>query len=97
MLEARRISHKGLKLLFKNGDESKINAEWRRKVKRMLGMLNAAIDPKELDLPGFAFHELKGDREGTYSVTVQGNWRITFKWDDQGPFDVDMEDYHHGR
>jgi len=52
------------------------------------------VAPKELNLPGFAFHELKKPRKGTYAVTIQGNWRITFKWDEQGPFDVDMEDYH---
>ncbi len=94
MIEASRIKHKGLKLLANKGDESKINAEWRPKVKRILGTLNVAKDPKELDLPGYGYHKLKGDREGTHSVTVQGNFRITFKWDDEGPLDVDLEDYH---
>ena len=94
MIDADRIKHQALRRLIKKGDESKINAEWRGKVKRILAMLNAAVDPKELDLPGFAYHELKHDRKGTHSVTIQGNWRITFKWDEQGPFDVDMEDYH---
>ena len=94
MIDADRIKHHALRRLVQKGDASKINAEWRGKVKRILAMLNAAVDPKELDLPGFAYHELKHDRKGTHSVTIQGNWRITFKWDEQGPFDVDMEDYH---
>ena len=94
MLEVKRIKNGALKRLAKDGDASKINPELRRKVERILAMLNTAADPRELDLPGFAYHELKHDRKGTHSVTIQGNWRITFKWDDQGPFDVDMEDYH---
>jgi proteic killer suppression protein len=94
MLEVKRFKNSALKRLVKDGDASKINPEWRRKVERILHMLNTAADPRELYLPGFACHQLKHDRKGTYSVTIQGNWRITFKWDDQGPFDVDMEDYH---
>jgi proteic killer suppression protein len=94
MIDADRIKHHALRRLVKKGDASKINAEWRAKVKRILSMLNAAVDPRELDLPGYAYHELKHDRAGTHSVTIRGNWRITFKWDEQGPFDVDMEDYH---
>lgn len=94
MLEVQRIKHHALKRLAKDGDASKINPAWRRKVERILHMLNTAVDPSELDLPGFACHELKHDRKGTHAVTIQGNWRITFKWDEHGPFDVDMEDYH---
>lgn len=94
MLDADRIKHHALKRLVTKGDASKINAEWRGKVRRILAMLSVAVDPKELDLPGFAYHELKHDRKGTHAVTIRGNWRITFKWDEQGPFDVDMEDYH---
>ena len=59
-----------------------------------LTTLNAAALPGELNIPGFAFHTLTGDRKGTYSVKVSGNWRITFKWDDDGPHAVDLEDYH---
>jgi proteic killer suppression protein len=85
MLEVKRIKNGALKRLVKDGDASKINPEWRRKVERILALLNAAADPSELDLPGFAYHQLKHDRKGTHSVAIQGNWRITFKWDDSGP------------
>jgi proteic killer suppression protein len=37
-----------------------------------------------LDIPGFDFHELKGDRKGTFAVKVTANWRVTFRWDDDG-------------
>ena len=45
-------------------------------------------------LPGFKFHELKGDRKGTYSITVTGNYRITFQFDGEDATNVDLEDYH---
>ncbi|MFZ1109384.1 MAG: type II toxin-antitoxin system RelE/ParE family toxin [Rhodomicrobium sp.] len=97
MLQARRIKSGALKRLVKSGDESKVKPEWRAKVRRILGQLHIAVAPEELDLPGYDFHLLGSDRKGTYSVSISGNWRITFKWDDEGPYDVDMEDYHHGR
>ena len=63
-------------------------------IERMLDRLDAAVVPEDMDLPGFKFHELKGKRKGIYAVSVSGNWRITFKFDGEGAFDVDLEDYH---
>ncbi len=68
--------------------------DWRAKVERILSQLNVAVSPQELNIPGMGWHMLKGNRAGTYSVKISGNWRITFGWDDAGPFDVDLEDYH---
>ena len=93
MLDVRRIKSKPLKL-FARGDSGKINPAWRPRVKRIVSALNVATHPTELDIPGLAFHVLSQNRKGTYSVKVSGNWRVTFKWDDDGPFDVDLEDYH---
>ena len=47
-----------------------------------------------MNLPGFGFHELKGDRKGTYSVSVSGNWRLTYGFKDGDAIDVNLEDYH---
>ena len=94
MLTANHIKSKPLKLLFQRGDESKIHARWRGKVKRILNALDIAVSPVEMPRLAYNPHEMKGDRKGVYSVTVSRNWRITYKWDDQGPYDVEMEDYH---
>jgi proteic killer suppression protein len=94
MLDPRRISHKGLKRLFARGDERKLRPDWIAKIKRILAAFSVASAPSELNLPGFHFHELKGSRKGTYALTVRGNWRVTFKWDPQGPYNVNLEDYH---
>ena len=47
-----------------------------------------------MDLPGYKFHPLKGDRKGAYAVSVTGNWRITFEFDGQDAVNVNLEDYH---
>jgi len=47
-----------------------------------------------MHLPRFDFHELKGDRAGTYSVHVSGPWCITFRWLNSAATDVDLKNYH---
>jgi toxin HigB-1 len=44
--------------------------------------------------PGWRVHQLSGDREGTWSISVSGNWRITFNVEDGEVSDLDLEDYH---
>jgi toxin HigB-1 len=94
MLRQGRIKCRKMRRLVAHGDESGIRPDWRAKVKRYLAQLHAMVHPAEMDMPGSKWHELKGDRKGTYSVLVSGNWRVTFKWDQDGPYDVDLEDYH---
>jgi toxin HigB-1 len=64
------------------------------KAREILSALDAADRPEEMALPSFHFHPLKGDRRGTYSVTVRANWRITFSFRQGAACDVDLEDYH---
>ena len=64
------------------------------RIRMILDRLNAATEPDDLDLPGFGFHVLKGNRKGAFAVFVTRNWRITFVWDDGDAADVDLEDYH---
>jgi len=94
MLTARRIKHKGLRLLYARGDRSKINPKWLDKVERLLNGLSIAGAPSELSFPGSGYHELKHNRKGTHACWVTRNQRVTFEWDAEGPFNVDLEDYH---
>lgn len=94
MLQGRRIRHKGLRLLYEKDEARRINPNWLSKLKRILAALNTITAPEELDLPGYGFHKLQGDRSGTYSLSVTRNWRVTFEWDLDGPHNVDLEDYH---
>lgn len=60
----------------------------------ILALLHAAATPEDMALPGLRLHQLKGDRKGTWSVTVSGNWRITYLFEGKDPEHVDYEDYH---
>jgi toxin HigB-1 len=88
------IRHKGLKRFFATGSRSGIQPEHASRLRSILALLNTAADPKDLSLPGLRLHELRGERKGTWSVNVSGNWRITFSWTTDGVDDVDYEDYH---
>jgi len=60
----------------------------------VLAHLDAAVRPTDLDLPGYRLHRLKGELKDTWSVTLSGNWRITFRFEDGNAYDVDLTDYH---
>ncbi len=94
MLVRNRIKSKALRRFAFDGDESGINPSWLKKVRLVLNALDIAVSPYELNLPGWHLHELKGDKAGTFSVRVTKNHRITFRWSDSGPYDVNLEDYH---
>lgn len=90
----RSLKHKGLQRLFEEGVKSGIRPDHAKRLRLILGALNAAVSPKDMDLPGLRLHELKGERKGTWSVTVSGNWRVTFRVEGKDAIDVDYEDYH---
>jgi proteic killer suppression protein len=85
--------HKGIKQLFEKGKSSKVNAQQKDKCLRLLDALDAALEPGDMNLPGWNFHPLKGNPK-RYSVSVTGNWRITFGWKGEDAIHIDLEDYH---
>ena len=89
----RSFRHQGLKRLWE-GNPSRIGAALRDRIENVLAVLDAAATPADLDLPGYRLHALKGDLKGTWSVTISGNWRITFRVERGNAFDVDLADYH---
>lgn len=88
------FSHQGLKRFFRDADQRGINTRHGPRIERILDRLDAAIVAADMNLPGWDFHELKGDRKGVYAVKVSGNWRITFRFEGQAAWDVNLEDYH---
>lgn len=90
----RSFRHKGLEKFFASGDRGKIDAKQGPRILRILDRLDASAKPGDMDVPGFGFHPLKADRKGTYSVSVSGNWRITFRHEAGDAMDVNLEDYH---
>jgi proteic killer suppression protein len=90
----KSFRHKGLKRLFETGDRRGVSVELADRLRRQLDVLNRARSTRDLNLPGYRLHQLKGNRAGTWSVTVSGNWRVTFSFEGEDAFDVDLEDYH---
>jgi proteic killer suppression protein len=90
----RTFKHKGLERFFTKGDHRGIPAQSAARIERMLDRLDASGKPGDMDLPGYRFHPLKGDRAREYAVSLSGNWRITSGFDGEDAVDVSLEDYH---
>ena len=90
----KTFRHKGLKRFFENDDASGIRADQAGRIRDVLAHLDLAESPGDLGLPGYRLHALKGDLKGYWSVTISGNWRITFRFGVGDAYDVDLVDYH---
>jgi len=86
--------HKGLKRFYETGSKAGIQPRHADKLQRILSNLDVATRPDDLDLPGYRLHELEGSRRGDWSITVQANWRITFRFIGEDVELVNYEDYH---
>lgn len=90
----RSVKHKGLRVLVRKGDSSKLLSGHLPRIERVLKALNVANIPQDMDLPGFDLHPLSGKLKGHWSVSVSGNYRIIFRMEDGDTYDVNLVDYH---
>lgn len=90
----KSFKHKGLQRFFETGTIAGIQADHQKRLRMQLAALDTAQVIEDMDIPGFRLHPLKGDRKGDWAVTVNKNWRLTFKFTNSNAFDVDYEDYH---
>jgi len=90
----KQFRHSGLEKYFLRGSKSGIQAKHADRIRLILGRLHASTKAQDMNLPGLAFHPLRGDRKGTWAVKVSGNWRITFSFDGPDAINVNYEDYH---
>jgi toxin HigB-1 len=88
------IRHKGLRRLHETDDPRGVMADHADKLRRILARLDASRNATDMDLPGYRLHSLKGALAGFYTVTVNGNWRIIFRFEQGSAIDVDYVDYH---
>lgn len=86
--------HKGLETFYRTGSTRGIQAAHASKLRRILALLDVAKGPQDMNAPGYKLHPLKGDLSDHWSVWVNGNWRVTFRFTDAGPELVDYQDYH---
>ena len=90
----KSFKHKGLEKFYLTGSTKGIQAIHAKKLRLILGALDVAKKIETLNIPAFKLHPLKGDLNGFWAITVQANWRITFKLEDENVYIVDYQDYH---
>jgi proteic killer suppression protein len=86
--------HRGLERFFLSGSKAGVRPEHAERLRLVLGRLAAAVSAQDMDLPGLRLHPLKGRLKGRWSVTISGNWRVTFSFSGNDAVQVDYEDYH---
>lgn len=90
----KTFRHKGVERFFQSGNKAGINANHARRLRLILGRLDASQKPSDMGLPGLGLHPLQGRYEGFWSVEVSGNWRVIFRFESKDAIDVDYLDYH---
>jgi len=90
----RSFRHKGIERFFLTGSKAGIQPSQATKLNEQLTVLNAATRPAQMNVPGWQFHPLTGDFAGHWAVSVNGNWRLTFTFEDEDAVLVDYRDYH---
>jgi proteic killer suppression protein len=84
----------GLALFYETGSKRGINHSHANKLSEQLFTLNRARKPGDMDLPGWKLHPLRGSLSDHWSVKVNGNWRMTFRFEDENAILIDYQDYH---
>ncbi len=90
----KSFAHKGLEKFFQTRNKAGIQARHANRIRLILAQLNQARSIQDMEIPTLRLHQLKGDRKGIWAVTVQANWRITFRFVEEDTEIVNCEDYH---
>jgi proteic killer suppression protein len=88
------IKHKGLAALYQDDQTKGVKQSQVKRLRQILLLLDTAFVAEDMNAPGLKFHQLKGDLAAFYAVTVSGNWRVIFRFEDNQALDVDLVDYH---
>lgn len=90
----KTFAHKGLARFFSTGNAAGIQTIHATRLRLFLAMLEEANGPSDMDAPGLRLHPLKGKLKGSWAVTVQANWRVTFRFENGDAHVVNYLDYH---
>ena len=90
----KSFRHAGLQLFFESGSKARIRPDHAPRLRRILGVLDAAANIEQVRIPGFDLHRLAGNLDGYWSVKVNGNWRVIFRFEEGDVELVDYLDYH---
>lgn len=90
----KSFKHKGLQKFYESGNAAGIQSKHKQRLRMILAALESSHEIDDMDVPGFRLHPLKGKLKGVWSVSVSGNWRITFEFENGNAHLVNYEDYH---
>lgn len=90
----KSFSHKGIKTFFETGVKAGIQKAHAPRLRLQLAALNRAKVPADMVVPNWKLHALKGNLAGHWAITVNGNWRIIFRFENGDALLVDYQDYH---
>jgi proteic killer suppression protein len=86
--------HRGLERFFLTGSKAGVRPEHAERLRLVLGRLAASVTAQDMNVPGLRLHPVRGRLKGRWSVTIGGNWRVTFAFSGKDAVQVDYEDYH---
>lgn len=90
----KSFKHKGLELFYETGTTKGVQSAHKKRLRFQLAVLDSAIEIEDVRIPGYGLHQLKGSRKEIWSISVNGNWRITFEFRDGNAYILNYEDYH---
>ncbi len=90
----RSFKHKGLRGFWETGSKAGIQQAHSARLRLILQRLDSAKEVQDAGFHGARLHPLKGKMKGLWSLTVNGNWRIIFKFENGDAYVVDYLDYH---
>ena len=94
-MRIRSVRHRGLRRFIEDDDSRGLRPDLVNRVRNIAAALIAAQNIDGVSgPPGWRIHQLTGDRAGTWSISVSGNWRITFDLEQGEISNLDLEDYH---
>ncbi|MES2822171.1 MAG: type II toxin-antitoxin system RelE/ParE family toxin [Pseudomonadota bacterium] len=90
----KSFKHKGLEKLFTKGIKSGAQADHIVKLIDQLTALHTAQNIEDMNIPCWRLYELKGELKKHWSIAVNKNWRVVFRFEDGDAYVVNYEDYH---
>lgn len=90
----KSFKHKGLQAFFEKGIKKGIQTKHSNKLRMQLAALDTAHEIQDLEIPGYQLHKLNGQKKDVWSISVNGNWRVTFEFERGDAYIVNYEDYH---
>lgn len=90
----KSFKHKGLEKFYATDSKAGIIPAHADKLRDQLSTLNLATSPFDMDNRGWMLHQLRGNLKDHWSIRVNANWRLTFRFADGDAEVVDYQDYH---